>query len=75
MTNIEARIEEIAAEYRNDFSYLNDHRFELLCMAAADNSHYNAEGEESTDEEFLSLYAGSLEGFTQYSREEIEEIC
>ena len=71
MTNIDQQIEDRAAEYRNDFSYLTDHRFELLCMAAAQN----ADLDNPTDDEFLALFSASLEGFTSYSREEIEEIC
>ena len=77
MTNseFEQELEKITAEYRNDFSYLSEYRFELLCMSAGDNSNYNVMGDESTNEEYLALYAGSLEGFTSYTREEIEEIC
>ena len=73
--NFEQAWDAIAAEYRGDFAYLPDHRYELLCMAAADNSQYNADGVEASDAECLALFAASLEGFTAYSEAEILEIC
>lgn len=71
-SNIDAAITEIAATYRSDFAYLSDHRFELLCASAAQNANQD---ESVSDDEFLSLFGASLEGFTNYTRQEIEEIC
>ena len=72
MSNIEKRIDAAAAEYRKDFDYLPDHRFDLLCVSASQNANQD---ESVSDDEFIALFQASLEGFTQYTREEIEEIC
>lgn len=59
-----------AAEYRNDFAYLSDYRYDLLCSAAGENT-IDIEDEE----EALKVFGMTMDSFTQYTRKDIDDIC
>ena len=71
MTNsLEQQYNKIIDEYRSEFPYLSDHRYELLTMAAGNNVQ-----DIEHEQEALKVFGLTMDGFTQYSRKDIEEIC